>query len=81
MSLSIRQHGRYRPLHLVADAKRNAAKISGFHLREPDVNHGYLVTLRNLGNNLRLSDARWSPKHYRRVLTVLHTLEFGLEDS
>src|SRR5439155_549880 len=60
----IGQHRRYGPFDDVAYAKRNAATIGRFHLREPHVDHRHVVTRGHLCHHLRLAHTWRTPQHY-----------------
>ena len=81
VAFGIRQHRGNRPFDQLAVAERNAAQVGRLHLRQADVDQRHAVLLRNLGDDLRLADARRAPQHHRRVMAVGGTFEFTVEDG
>jgi hypothetical protein len=70
-----------RPFDQLAVAERNAAQVGRLHLREPDVDQRHAVLQRDLGDDLRLADARRAPQHHRRVVAVGGAFKFAVEDG
>ena len=81
VTLRTGEHGRNRPLHVLAGPKWDAAQVARLHLGQPDVDHGNSMPGRHLGDDLGLAYARGAPDHHRRVVTLQGAQELTVEDG
>ena len=69
------------PLDEFAVAKRDAAQVARFHLRQAYVDDRRGMALAGLTDHVRLADAGRAPEHHRGVVTFAGAGEFAVEDG
>ena len=79
MALGVGQDGGNRPVHVLADAKGNAAQVGGLHLRQADVDDRHAVPGGDFAHHLGLADAGRAPHHHGGVVAFGGAEEFAFE--